>query len=96
MIGKEDLKGLLNLSNRNILFEKILNKLKKFANLKYIHYSEFKTSEGTIPIIIIAKSSIPEEIKYVKVFVGSQHNEYNGLFGIMEFLNLIGTSTIPI
>ncbi|MHA2180461.1 MAG: hypothetical protein ACXAAH_03450 [Promethearchaeota archaeon] len=95
MIGKEDLKDLLNLSKRNILFEKVLKKLKKFANLKYFNYSEFKTSEGTIPIITIAKSPIPEEIKYVKVFIGAQHNEYNGLFGIMEFLNLIGTSTIP-
>ncbi|MBY8983651.1 MAG: hypothetical protein KGD65_01135 [Candidatus Lokiarchaeota archaeon] len=96
MVGKEDLKDLLNLSNRIGLFEKILKKLKKFADLENVNYYEFKTSEGIIPIIIIAKSSIPEEIKYVKVFVGAQHNEYNGLFGIIEFLNLLEKSILSI
>ncbi|MHA2283531.1 MAG: hypothetical protein ACXAC5_22035 [Promethearchaeota archaeon] len=96
MINKEDLKDLLNLSNRNALFEKILKKLKGFADLEHINYYEFKTSEGTIPIIIITKSSIPEEIRYVKVFIGAQHNEYNGLFGIIEFLNLIDKSFISV
>jgi len=96
MLNIVDLKELLNLSDRNVLFEKILKKLNKFADLEYVNYSEFKTSEGAIPIITIAKSSNPEEIKYIKVFTGSQHNEYNGLFGIIEFLNLIDKSIITI
>ncbi|GAG68526.1 unnamed protein product [marine sediment metagenome] len=86
MISKEYLNLLLDLSNRNCLFDKILNKLKNYANLENIYYSEFKTSEGKIPIITLAKSLNPEDFSYVKMFVGAQHNEYNGLFGIIEFL----------
>ena len=72
------------------------DQLKKFAELEHVTYDEIKTSEGTIPIVVIAESLIPKDIKYVKVFIGSQHNEYNGLFGIIEFLNLIGKSIISI
>jgi len=96
MINKEFLKRLLDLRNRNDLFDEILKKLKNYANLENIYYSEFKTSEGKIPIITLAKSLNPEEFKYVKIFVGAQHNEYNGLFGIIEFLNMIEESVISL
>jgi len=94
MINKELLRELLNINNRQALFDKILKKLKSFSTSECINYFEFQTSEGKIPIIKIAQSSDPKEIKYVKVFIGAQHNEYNGLFGIIEFLNLIETSKI--
>lgn len=94
MINREILKELLNLPNRHELFDKILNKLKKYDQIKKINYLEFDTSEGKIPIITIAESLDPEETRYIKVFVGAQHNEYNGLFGILGFLNMIRTSLI--
>jgi hypothetical protein len=94
MISKGYLNQLLDLRNRNILFDKILKKLKNYADLENIYYYEFKTSEGKIPIITLTKSLKFEEIRYVKIFVGAQHNEYNGLFGIIEFLNLIEKSAI--
>ncbi len=96
MIDKDGLKEILSLRNRNVLFEKLLKKLKKFAESEHISYDGFKTPEGTIPIVIIAKSLIPKDIKYVKFFIGAQHNEYNGLFGIIEFLNLIDNSIFSI
>jgi len=96
MISKKYLKLLLDLRNRNCLFDKILNKLKNYANLENIYYSEFKTSEGKIPIITLAKSLNPEDFRYVKMFVGAQHNEYNGLFGIIEFLNMLEKSIISL
>ena len=96
MISKKYLKLLLDLRNRNCLFDKILNKLKNYANLENIYYSEFKTSEGKIPIITLAKSLNPEDFRYVKMFVGAQHNEYNGLFGIIEFLNMLEKSILSL
>jgi hypothetical protein len=96
MITEDLLKQLLDISNRETLYKKILKKLKSFANLEHTNYFEFETSEGIIPIVLMGKSSIVEEIKYVKVFTGAQHNEYNGLFGIIQFLNLVNESTISI
>ncbi|MHA1985627.1 MAG: hypothetical protein ACW98D_03210 [Promethearchaeota archaeon] len=96
MITKEDLEDLLDLRNRNCLYDKILNKLKSYAKLENVYYSEFKTSEGKIPIITLAKSLNPEEFKNVKMFVGAQHNEYNGLFGSIEFLDMLENSVISI
>ena len=94
MIKEELLRNLLDIDNRLKLFNEVLRELKKFTSSKNIDYSEFKTSEGQIPIIKISQSSSHEEIKHVKMFVGAQHNEYNGLFGIIEFLNMIETSKI--
>ncbi|MFX1488412.1 MAG: hypothetical protein ACFFBI_04650 [Promethearchaeota archaeon] len=91
MINKELLKELLDINNRHKLFEKILVKLKSFSSSEKIDYFEFQTSEGKIPIIKIGQSSDLDDVKYVKVFVGAQHNEYNGLFGVLEFLNLLET-----
>lgn len=96
MINKKYLKKLLDLSKRNILFDKILKKLRNYADLENIYYHEFNTSEGRIPILTLAKSLKPAEIRYIKIFVGAQHNEFNGLFGIIEFLNLIEKSIISL
>ncbi|MFX1455143.1 MAG: hypothetical protein ACFFDB_07175 [Promethearchaeota archaeon] len=87
MITKSDLMELMDLSNRHVLFEKLLLTLKGFASLDKINYYEYTTSEGKIPIVIIADSPNDFDIKYVKLFVGAQHNEYNGLFGMIEVLN---------
>jgi len=92
----ETLKELLDLPNRTKLYEKILTQFKKFSKLDNLDYLEFETSEGKVPIIIISKELDPNKVKFVKVFVGAQHNEYNGLFGILEFLNMIETSKISI
>lgn len=92
----ETLKELLDLQNRYKLYEKILNKFKEFSKLDDLSYLEFEISEGKVPIIIISKNSNLNKVKFVKVFVGAQHNEYNGLFGILEFLNMIETSKISI
>ncbi|MFX1313522.1 MAG: hypothetical protein ACFFHD_13090 [Promethearchaeota archaeon] len=96
MMSLETLKELLDLSDRNKLHKKILTKFKNFSKIDGINYLEFETSEGKIPIITISKELDPNKIKFVKVFVGAQHNEYNGLFGILEFLNMIETSKISI
>jgi hypothetical protein len=92
MINKEVLRELLDINNREHLFDKLLKQFKSFSSSKNIYYFEFQTFEGRIPIIKIAQASDPDEIKYVKVFVGAQHNEYNGLFGVIEFLNLLEAS----
>lgn len=92
----ETLKELLDLPNRDKFYKKILTKIKIFSKLDDISYLEFETSEGKIPIIIISKELDPNKVKSVKLFVGAQHNEYSGLFGILEFLNMIKKSKIPI
>jgi len=83
----ETLKSLLDIDNREHLFNKILSKLKIFANLNYIEYDEGKTKEGIIPCLKLSRQKKIEGKKYLKIFVGAQHNEYNGLFGIVEFLD---------
>jgi len=92
----ETLKALIDISNRHILFKKILNKLTQVKNLDYTSYHIYESSEGIIPLIIFAKNSKIDEIKYVKVFIGAQHNEYNGLFGTLKFFKLIQEGQIQI
>ena len=92
----ETLKALLDLKNRDKLYSEILSKLKELDGLKNITYNEFKIADGVIPIIYITKSFKIEHVKIVKLFVGAQHNEFNGLFGILEFLKLIKKNKIPI
>jgi hypothetical protein len=79
------LKSLLDLPNRQILFDKILEDLEDFGNLDYVSYQSFPIKEGSIPILTIPEVLDISQVKYVKVFVGAQHNEYNGLFGILKF-----------
>ncbi|MFX1419587.1 MAG: hypothetical protein ACFE9N_11765 [Promethearchaeota archaeon] len=92
----EILKALLNISNRNILFTEILSELEQVKILDYTNYQIYETSEGIIPLIKISKNSKIEDLKYVKVFVGAQHNEYNGLFSILKFFKLIMEDKIKI
>ncbi|MHA2390781.1 MAG: hypothetical protein ACXAEX_02330 [Promethearchaeota archaeon] len=93
-MSKGTLRDILQLNNRHTLFEKILFNLRKFSNSENIDYFQFETSEGIIPLIRIAKSLNIEQVDRVKVFLGAQHNEYNGLFGIIEFLNVIRASEV--
>lgn len=90
------LKALLDIPNRNILFTKILSKLEKIKNLDYTSYRIYETSEGAIPLIKVNKNSKLDEIKHVKIFIGAQHNEYNGLFSTLKFFRLIQDNQIKI
>ena len=92
----EILKQLLDINKRQKLFDKILEELKGFSNLKYIDFQTFEISEGIIPVIFITKSFDVNKLKYVKLFIGAQHNEYNGLFGMLDFLKLIQKQKINI
>ena len=92
----ETLNQLLEIEKRQILFDKILDNLTDHSKGEYINYDLFKTSEGNIPVITISKHLDISEVNYVKVFIGAQHNEYNGLFGILEFLKLIKEEKIKI
>ncbi|MFW9990303.1 MAG: hypothetical protein ACFFC3_16805, partial [Candidatus Odinarchaeota archaeon] len=85
----ETLKALLNISNRNVLYAEILSELELVNNIDYVSYQTFKISEGIIPLVKIADNSKFEKIKHVKIFIGAQHNEYNGLFSILKFLQLL-------
>ena len=92
----ETLKALLDISNRNKLYTEILNELEQVNNLDFISYQAFETSEGIIPLIKIAKNSKFEDIRHVKVFIGAQHNDYNGLFSILKFLQLLRKGKVKI
>ncbi len=96
MIGNKVIDKLLDLEGRINLYEEILNTLKNHAITRKFHYVELETSEGRIPVIMIAKSLNPDDVKYVKIFLGAQHNEYNGLFGILEFLTMIKREEISL
>ena len=87
------LQKLLNPNKREILYLEILSKLKECSQLPFVNYKERDTFEGTIPFILL-KNPEEKEIKQVKVFVGAQHNEYNGLFGIIKFLNLLNAQKL--
>ncbi|MFX1315570.1 MAG: hypothetical protein ACFE9T_06865 [Promethearchaeota archaeon] len=92
----ETLKSLLNISKREVVYNNILNKLRSFNNLEYIQYEEYEISEGIIPVLTIAKKLDINKIENVKLFIGAQHNEYNGLFGMLEFLKLLEEGKIKI
>ncbi len=92
----DTLKALLDISHRNQLYSKILKELEKVKNLDFTIYQTYETSEGIIPFINIADNSKLDEIRYVKVFIGSQHNEYNGLFSMLRFYRLLREKRIKI
>ncbi|MFW9900196.1 MAG: hypothetical protein ACFFDY_02780 [Candidatus Thorarchaeota archaeon] len=92
----DTLKLLLDVSCRSQLFAKILNELEKVKKINFIDYQAHEISDGIIPTVKIAKNSKLDEISHVKVFIGAQHNEYNGLFGILEFLRLIYEGVVEI
>ncbi|MFX1366185.1 MAG: hypothetical protein ACFFCE_05180 [Promethearchaeota archaeon] len=92
----ETLIALLDIQNRHKLFNKILKELERTRNIDYVSFQTFETTEGIIPLLKIAKNSKIEDIKHVKVFIGAQHNEYNGLFSILKFFQLINKEEIKI
>ncbi|MFX0038090.1 MAG: hypothetical protein ACFFCY_05705 [Promethearchaeota archaeon] len=92
----ETLKALLDISNRINLYKRILNELENVKDLDYTSYHAYKSSEGIIPLIKIAKSSKIDEINHVKIFIGAQHNEYNGLFSILEFFKVLREGEVRI
>jgi len=85
----ETLKKLLNISDRKTLYDEILKKLQSFNNLEHVQYNEYEISDGKIPVLTITKNLDINQIKNVKLFIGAQHNEYNGLFGILEFFEIL-------
>ena len=92
----DTLKALLDLSHRYQLYNKILNELEKVKNLDFTIYQTYETSEGIIPLITIADNSKLDEVRHVKVFIGAQHNEYNGLFSMLRFFRLLREERIKI
>ena len=86
----ETLKGLLDISHRKVLLDKIFEQLEDLDKINYVSFEKHEISNGTIPIVKIARSLKLDDVKTVKIFVGAQHNEYNGLFGILEFLESRG------
>jgi len=92
----ETLKALLDIHNRQELFEKILKQLNELNEINHISLKIHEISDGPIPIIYIARSLDINSVKTVKIFVGAQHNEYNGLFGILEFLTMIKEKKVKI
>ncbi len=85
----ETLVALLDITNRQKLLDKILEQLEDLDEITYVSFEKHEISEGTIPIIYIARSLEVVNVKSVKIFVGAQHNEFNGLFGILRFLTMV-------
>ncbi len=83
------LKALLDINNREELFKGLILKFRDFTQIDHIIFKQYETSEGPIPCIFIKNNVDSKGIKYVKVFISAQHNEFNGLFGTLEFLNHI-------
>ena len=88
------LKQLLDVKNRQELYLEILDFLDSLNDIETINCQIHQTSEGKIPIVSISNLSHEDEIESVKLFVGAQHNEYNGLFGILEFLKKIQNNQV--
>ncbi len=90
------LQQLLNPNERKLLHENILQEFRELCKSKYLLYRDLITPEGKIPLIKMSDTSQKENILSLKVFIGAQHNEYNGLFGILEFLRSICTNDYQI
>ncbi|MHA1148216.1 MAG: hypothetical protein ACTSR8_08220 [Promethearchaeota archaeon] len=80
------LKALLKIDQRKEIYKNLLDFYKSLDNIKNISYKAFEISDGIVPVIYVGESLSSKKLKYVKLFIGAQHNEYNGLFGIKEFL----------
>ena len=92
----ETLRKILDLNQRESLFKDILKSFEELNTIEKISYEKFEISEGIIPVIYVANSLEVNKVKYVKVFVGAQHNEFNGLFAILEFLRMIQDNKVNI
>ncbi|TXT57207.1 MAG: hypothetical protein BAJALOKI1v1_1840004 [Promethearchaeota archaeon] len=82
------LQKLLDPSQREDLFHKLLKSFERFSALDNIKYMQFKTPEGDLPCIICRNNDI-SKTRSLKVFVCAQHNEYNGLFATLQFFENI-------
>jgi hypothetical protein len=91
----ERLKSLLDINNRSTLFYTLLKKFESFSQLENVEYKQFKTSEGDLPCILCRNEDF-SNVKYLKVYVGAQHNEYNGLFGTIRYFEQILEGKIPL
>lgn len=89
------LERILDVSRRKELYEPILSELKNLDGSDHFTTIFHETSEGIIPVVFFNKDISSNEIKAVKLFIGAQHNEYNGLFGILEVLKLLRNGEIP-
>ncbi len=95
-MNPDTLNELIDISNRKSLYINILNELEKVNSLEFTVYNSYDISEGIIPVVIITNNSNFDEIKHVKVFIGAQHNEYNGLFSMLEFFRLLRERKVKI
>ncbi|MBN1800934.1 MAG: hypothetical protein JW891_05465 [Candidatus Lokiarchaeota archaeon] len=88
------LEKLLDTSKRKDLFDEILNKLQDLDGTNGFTCELHKISEGTIPVVYFNKQHNTNEVQSLKIFIGAQHNEYNGLFGILNVLDLLKNEEI--
>jgi len=92
----ETLQELMDIKKRHVLFNDLLNIFKEYEEMDNVYCKCVQLKDGKIPIITIENSEVDANIKFVKVFIGAQHNEYNGLFGILEFFDSVRESKIKI
>ncbi|MBD3230059.1 MAG: hypothetical protein GF329_17910 [Candidatus Lokiarchaeota archaeon] len=78
------IKHLLYPELRADIFHKISSSLRKIADSLEINYKELKL-ENSMVIPIIFHKKINAASPYILI-QGAQHNEYNGTFGIMDYL----------
>jgi len=91
------LKKILNPEDRNNLLEEIYEIFDNFNKNDLIELVFLEISDGKIPVLIINKPKDLNQLKRVFIFVGSQHNEYSGLFGMISYLNeLVSTNNSEI
>ncbi|MFX1277467.1 MAG: hypothetical protein ACFFAT_20810 [Promethearchaeota archaeon] len=83
------LKQILDIINREDFFNSLLEFFESLNHLEHVTCVIHSIPDGKIPIIYVNKNNSINQAKYVKLFVGTQHNEYNGLFGILELFKQI-------
>ena len=96
MMKASDLRDFLDISKRTELFERIVEKFERFGKIDHLSFRLYKMLEGSIPVITIGEKAQIQDVKYVKVFIGAQHNEFNGLFGIIEYLEMLENGRVEI
>ncbi|MCK4239927.1 MAG: hypothetical protein KAX33_12435, partial [Candidatus Lokiarchaeota archaeon] len=80
------LKKILNPEDRNNLLEEIYEIFDNFNKNDLIELVFLEISDGKIPVLTINKPKSLDQLKKVYIMVGSQHNEYCGLFGQISYL----------
>ncbi|MBY9005464.1 MAG: hypothetical protein KGD63_01770 [Candidatus Lokiarchaeota archaeon] len=88
------LKSLLDPKVRGVYYKDLLLLFKNLTQVDNISYFQYETLEGVIPCIYIKSNCDFKDIKFVKVFISAQHNEYSGLYGIINFLKHIADDKI--